>query len=244
MRYDQYRGYPFEEHVVRTEDGYLLVLHRIPGGRTGAGFPRNSRYLTPSYTSTQSSGGDISADDTSKPHRSSMRRRQRCRTLPNMKGLNVWQDMFPLPTSGYDTPGETDVPTPLASSRTPSNDQLPLMSDSSRPRSLDANDTTTEHVLSVSEQRRPPILLMHGFMMCSEVWCSTPDANLCLPFFLADLGYRPCVGVTLLGHSISLKYITLGMMFGWGIREATNTVQSIGPSAPMTNAFGTFPWTN
>jgi len=25
-------GYPAEAHVVMTEDGYLLTLHRIPGG--------------------------------------------------------------------------------------------------------------------------------------------------------------------------------------------------------------------
>lgn len=25
-------GYPAESHVVMTEDGYLLTLHRIPGG--------------------------------------------------------------------------------------------------------------------------------------------------------------------------------------------------------------------
>lgn len=25
-------GYPAEAHVVTTEDGYLLTLHRIPGG--------------------------------------------------------------------------------------------------------------------------------------------------------------------------------------------------------------------
>ncbi|XP_052126190.1 uncharacterized protein LOC127749977, partial [Frankliniella occidentalis] len=30
-------GYPSESHVVRTEDGYLLTLHRIPGGRDHRG---------------------------------------------------------------------------------------------------------------------------------------------------------------------------------------------------------------
>lgn len=28
-------GYPAETHTVRTEDGYLLNIHRIPCGRTG-----------------------------------------------------------------------------------------------------------------------------------------------------------------------------------------------------------------
>lgn len=30
-------GYPSESHVVVTEDGYLLTLHRIPGGRNHRG---------------------------------------------------------------------------------------------------------------------------------------------------------------------------------------------------------------
>jgi lysosomal acid lipase/cholesteryl ester hydrolase len=29
-------GYPIEEHVVKTEDGYMLVLHRIPRGKTSS----------------------------------------------------------------------------------------------------------------------------------------------------------------------------------------------------------------
>ena len=29
----QYHGYPAEEHLVNTEDGYVLGIHRIPGGR-------------------------------------------------------------------------------------------------------------------------------------------------------------------------------------------------------------------
>lgn len=43
MSYDKYfqceiaarHGYPCEAHVVITEDGYLLTMHRIPCGRVG-----------------------------------------------------------------------------------------------------------------------------------------------------------------------------------------------------------------
>lgn len=43
MSYDKYfqceiaarHGYPCEAHVVITEDGYLLTIHRIPCGRIG-----------------------------------------------------------------------------------------------------------------------------------------------------------------------------------------------------------------
>ena len=30
-------GYPAETHYATTEDGYILALHRIPGGRKGGG---------------------------------------------------------------------------------------------------------------------------------------------------------------------------------------------------------------
>ncbi len=33
----QYWGYPVEEHTVTTEDGYVLLMHRIPEGRSGSG---------------------------------------------------------------------------------------------------------------------------------------------------------------------------------------------------------------
>ena len=32
-----YRGYPGERHSVRTQDGYVLTLFRVPHGRAGAG---------------------------------------------------------------------------------------------------------------------------------------------------------------------------------------------------------------
>ena len=31
-------GYPAEEHVVATEDGYILKIHRIPGSPNNAKF--------------------------------------------------------------------------------------------------------------------------------------------------------------------------------------------------------------
>lgn len=36
---------------------------------------------------------------------------------------------------------------------------------------------------------RPVVLLWHGFLMCSEVWVSTPDPIESLAFTLADAGY-------------------------------------------------------
>ncbi len=33
------RGYPVETHVVKTEDGYILELHRIPSRKNGKAKP-------------------------------------------------------------------------------------------------------------------------------------------------------------------------------------------------------------
>lgn len=42
----RYWGYPAEEHVVVTEDGYVLTMHRIPFGRNGTqGQPRQPVFL-------------------------------------------------------------------------------------------------------------------------------------------------------------------------------------------------------
>jgi len=38
-----YRGYPFEEHVHQTSDGFLLALHRIPHGKNQAKTKRNKQ---------------------------------------------------------------------------------------------------------------------------------------------------------------------------------------------------------
>ena len=29
----QLHGYPFEKHLIETEDGYFIEVHRIPGGK-------------------------------------------------------------------------------------------------------------------------------------------------------------------------------------------------------------------
>ena len=41
-----YRGYPGERHSVRTQDGYVLTLFRVPHGRAGAGGTRTGALLT------------------------------------------------------------------------------------------------------------------------------------------------------------------------------------------------------
>lgn len=50
---------------------------------------------------------------------------------------------------------------------------------------------------------KPVVLLMHGFLMCSEVWVSTPDPVESLAFTLADAGYV-----------IYYYYFILGCMVG------------------------------
>lgn len=43
---------------------------------------------------------------------------------------------------------------------------------------------------------RPVVLLWHGFLMCSEVWVSSPDFNESLAFVLAEAGYDVWLGNT------------------------------------------------
>ena len=53
-------GYPVEEHMVKTEDGYILILHRIPRGR---------HQKTPSGTRSRAFSNSLDADTTDLPHK-------------------------------------------------------------------------------------------------------------------------------------------------------------------------------
>ncbi|RUS20035.1 Alpha/Beta hydrolase protein [Endogone sp. FLAS-F59071] len=56
------RGYPLEQHIVKTQDGYLLTVFRIPRGRheespfvpSNPSFPANDSTTAPIFTSTTS----------------------------------------------------------------------------------------------------------------------------------------------------------------------------------------------
>ncbi|GAM22149.1 hypothetical protein SAMD00019534_053240, partial [Acytostelium subglobosum LB1] len=75
---------------------------------------------------------------------------------------------------------------------------------------------------SNSAMVKPAVLLMHGFMMSSEVWLTRTNPNDSLPFILADAGYDVWLGNNR-GNKYSFKHTTYTpdqeQFWNWSIDE-------------------------
>lgn len=153
-------GYPSEEHTVMTEDGYFLVMHRIPSGRQA-----DSNESLP-YNGSNGCSDSNGSHGLSSAHVPSF-------TTPlspmSMSRAASWSTSFETSSVYHEAMnGHAEV-----------GEGVPATTDHATPIRRNGNGLSP---------KKPVVLFMHGCMMNSEGWVCLPDRTKSYAFVLADLG--------------------------------------------------------
>ncbi len=208
----RFHGYECEEHVTITADGYFLVLHRIlPHRKACLRTSRPNLPCTPPQAGprqavgpplvaigerTQSSSDEALSMSSSLSHYFS--RIPSLDLSPPIQGLGIKSIIGYMPSPDFSQASPLFTRT---HSGGPLDDQqrTPLLAAAGRGASAgDAADGIRPGPPSAGQRRRgtsrPPVLMLHGAMLSSEVWVCQPRGGRNFALQLVDAGYDVWLG--------------------------------------------------